>query len=76
MTKLEQIERAIASLSREEQVKLEEWWARYRDEEREAKLQALRATLDASIARGGSHDDEEIGAALDAKAEALAKEGY
>lgn len=39
-------------------------------EEREAKLQALRETLDASIARGGAHSDEavgqHIGAALDA----------
>jgi hypothetical protein len=34
----------------------------------------LRETLDASIARGGSHGDEEIGAALDAKATELAKQ--
>jgi antitoxin ParD1/3/4 len=30
-------------------------------EEREAKLQALRDTLDASITRGGAHSDEAIG---------------
>jgi hypothetical protein len=33
MTKLEQIERDIAALSREEQAKLEAWWARFRDEQ-------------------------------------------
>jgi hypothetical protein len=78
MTKLEQIERAIATLSRDEQAKLEAWWARFRDEQgdREAKLRALRETLDASVARGGSHGDEEIGAALEAKAAELAKQGF
>ncbi len=35
-------------------------------EEREAKLESLRATLEASIARGGAHSDDEIGAYLDA----------
>jgi antitoxin ParD1/3/4 len=39
-------------------------------EEREAKLQALRDTLNASIERGGAHSDEDVGvyvnAALDA----------
>ena len=30
-------------------------------EEREAKLQALRKTIEASIARGGSHDDDAVG---------------
>lgn len=34
-------------------------------EEREARLAALRSTLDASIARGGSHSDTEVGQALD-----------
>ena len=34
-------------------------------EEREAKLQALRDTLNASIARGGSHTPEEVEAMLD-----------
>jgi hypothetical protein len=32
MIKLEQIEQAIASLSKEDQAKLEEWWAGYRNE--------------------------------------------
>jgi antitoxin ParD1/3/4 len=45
-------------------------------EEREAKLQALRATLDASIAAGGVASDAEIDDALEAKAAQLAKEGY
>ena len=30
-------------------------------EEREAKLQALRETIETSIARGGSRTDEEVG---------------
>jgi antitoxin ParD1/3/4 len=30
-------------------------------EAREAKLKALKDTIDASIARGGSHTDEEVG---------------
>jgi antitoxin ParD1/3/4 len=34
-------------------------------EEREAKLQALRETLDASIARGGAHGDSDVGAHID-----------
>jgi antitoxin ParD1/3/4 len=45
-------------------------------EEREAKLLALRQTLNASIAEGGALTQEEIAAALDARANALAKEGY
>jgi antitoxin ParD1/3/4 len=45
-------------------------------EEREAKLQALRETLNASIAEGGGHSDEDIGAALDDEAKALTKAGY
>ncbi|AYG58367.1 type II toxin-antitoxin system ParD family antitoxin [Rhizobium jaguaris] len=45
-------------------------------EEREAKLASLRRTLEASIAAGGDISDEELGAALDAKAAELAKEGY
>ena len=45
-------------------------------EEREAKLQALRAMLDASIAAGGEADDAEIDTALEAKAAQLAKEGF
>ena len=45
-------------------------------EEREAKLQALRDTLNASIARGGEFTDEEVGAYLDAQAEEFIKTGY
>ncbi len=33
-------------------------------EEREAKLQALRETIDQSIDRGGSHNDEDVGKAV------------
>ena len=39
-------------------------------EEREAKLQALRNTLDASIARGGAHNDEAVGHHVDAALDA------
>jgi antitoxin ParD1/3/4 len=35
-------------------------------EEREARLQALRDTLNAAIERGGSHTDEEVAAAVEA----------
>ncbi|NGO49695.1 type II toxin-antitoxin system ParD family antitoxin [Allomesorhizobium camelthorni] len=45
-------------------------------EEREAKLQALRATLDASIAEGGAHSDDEVEEAIAARAAALADEGF
>ena len=45
-------------------------------EEREAKLQMLRETLDASIAEGGSHSSEDVGTALDAVAEELVRQGY
>jgi antitoxin ParD1/3/4 len=45
-------------------------------EEREARLRALRNTLNASIAEGGSFSDDDVAAALDAKAAALAKEGF
>ena len=45
-------------------------------EEREAKLRALRETLNASIAEGGANTDEELARALDAKAAELAKAGY
>lgn len=38
--------------------------------ERAEKLEALRRTIDASIAEGGRFSDEEIGAMLDAQAEA------
>ena len=45
-------------------------------EERDAKLRALRATLDASIGAGGAHSDDDIGQALDEEEAALAKDGY
>ena len=45
-------------------------------EERETKLQALRRTLDASIAEEGSCTDDEVAADLEAKAKALAAEGF
>jgi antitoxin ParD1/3/4 len=45
-------------------------------EEREARLHALRDTLNASIAEGGHGTDDALGAALDAKAAELAKAGY
>jgi antitoxin ParD1/3/4 len=35
-------------------------------EEREAKLQALRDTLEVSIARGGANSHDEVGANVDA----------
>ena len=44
-------------------------------EEREARLQALRDTLDNSIARGGSHSSADVSAALDATMAALEKDG-
>ncbi len=45
-------------------------------EERETKLLALRQTLNESIAEGGALTQDEIAAALDARANALAKEGH
>ena len=39
-------------------------------EEREVKLQALRNTLDASIARGGAHGDEAVGRHIEATLDA------
>jgi antitoxin ParD1/3/4 len=44
-------------------------------EEREAKLRALRATLDASIAAGGEISDEELGDVLAETSERLRKTG-
>jgi hypothetical protein len=48
MTKLEKIEQAIASLSREERAKLEEWWARFRNEawDRQIEEDAKAGRLD------------------------------
>ena len=45
-------------------------------EEREAKLLALRATLDASIAQGGEVADEELDAAIVAKSAELMGKRY
>jgi antitoxin ParD1/3/4 len=45
-------------------------------EEREARLRALRDTLNASIAEGGHATDDELGSALEAKAAELARAGY
>ncbi len=45
-------------------------------EEREAKLKALRRTIEASIAEGGDLSQDEVTAALSAKAQALASEGF
>ncbi|MBB6253655.1 type II toxin-antitoxin system ParD family antitoxin [Nitrospirillum iridis] len=45
-------------------------------EEREAKLQALRATLNASIEAGGSNTEDDLTRVLDAAAAELAKAGY
>ena len=39
-------------------------------EEREAKLQALRDTLNASIERGGAHSDNDVGAYVNAALDA------
>ncbi|MFZ1429732.1 MAG: type II toxin-antitoxin system ParD family antitoxin [Geminicoccaceae bacterium] len=44
-------------------------------EEREAKLRALRATLEASIATGGEVSDAELDDALDECDAALVREG-
>ena len=44
-------------------------------EEREAKLQALRNTLNASIERGGSHTWEEVEAAVKARLASLPATG-
>jgi antitoxin ParD1/3/4 len=45
-------------------------------EEREAKLRALRDTLDASIAEGGGGTDDDLRISLEAKAAELVKAGY
>lgn len=45
-------------------------------EEREAKLQALRDTLNASIERGGFVEDLELDAILNAEEDRLRAEGY
>lgn len=45
-------------------------------EEREAKLKALRQTIEASIVEGGALSQKEVSAALTAKTQALASEGF
>ena len=45
-------------------------------EEREAKLQALRDTLTASITAGGRNTEDDLARALDAKEAELTKAGY
>ena len=43
-------------------------------EEREKRLEALRATIAASIERGGSHTDEEVAAGIGATLDAMEAE--
>lgn len=45
-------------------------------EEREARLNALRDQLNASIATGGDNDDEALDAALAEEAKALSAKGF
>jgi len=45
-------------------------------EEREAKLQALRDTINASIEAGGHNNDEDVTRALDSLDAELARDGY
>lgn len=45
-------------------------------EEREAKLSALRETIQRSIDGGGSYTDEDVEAFLDEEFEKLKKEGF
>ena len=45
-------------------------------EEREAKLCALRDTLNTAIDEGGDFTDDDVGAAIDAKAAELARQGF
>lgn len=45
-------------------------------EEREAKLQALRETLDQSIREGGDIGDAELDSALDLRAQELSRAGF
>ena len=45
-------------------------------EEREAKLNALRERLNASIDVGGDVSEKDLDAALDAEAKKLAREGF
>jgi len=45
-------------------------------EEREEKLKALQAMLDKSLTQGGEATEQDIDAAIEAKAAELAKEGF
>jgi antitoxin ParD1/3/4 len=45
-------------------------------EEREAKLKSLRETIQASLAEGGEHSDEDVAAYLDQKRAELKARGY
>lgn len=45
-------------------------------QEREARLEALRGTLDASIARGGQNTEEDVQRRLAATGEELRRAGY
>lgn len=45
-------------------------------EEREAKLSALRETLNASIERGGEYNDEDVDAVLEDTSGKLTEQGY
>jgi antitoxin ParD1/3/4 len=43
-------------------------------EEREARLAALRDSIDRAVAEGGEHSDADVAAALDAEAERRARD--
>ena len=45
-------------------------------EEREARLKALRQTIEASLAEGGAVSQNDVTAALSARARSLANEGF
>ena len=45
-------------------------------EEREAKLAALRETIEASLARGGENNDDDVDRQLETAAEELMSQGY
>ncbi|WP_017669499.1 type II toxin-antitoxin system ParD family antitoxin [Blastomonas sp. AAP53] len=45
-------------------------------EEREAKLAALRETIEASLARGGENNDDDVDQRLEKAAEELMSQGY
>ncbi|WP_421847988.1 type II toxin-antitoxin system ParD family antitoxin [Novosphingobium sp.] len=45
-------------------------------EEREAKLISLRETIQASLARGGTHTEEEVDSYLEGELAKLAAEGF